>query len=103
MKASLLPAGALPATVVDNNKVVSSRSKNDEKSAKSDFTNPMCRAEEPGFLTPDSKQAFTQFMQMFTKALISKSFDFNYYIWIKTNFLGYSIGGILSQMTSEIS
>ena len=52
-------AGALPATNVDNNKVVRSSSRNERKSAKSDFTKPMRGAEEPSFLTPDVRRAFT--------------------------------------------
>ena len=52
-------AGALLATDVDNNKIVRSSSRNKGKLAKSDFTKPMREAEEPSFLTPDVRQAFT--------------------------------------------
>ena len=62
--------GALPATGIDNSKIVGSSGRNDKKSAKSDFIKPMCKAEEPIFLTSDIKQAFTQLKQAFTKAQI---------------------------------
>ena len=59
LKTSPKPAGALPATSVDNSKVVRSSDKNEGKLAKSDFTKPMRRVEEPSFLTPDVRRAFT--------------------------------------------
>ena len=60
LKASLQPAGFLPAIGIDNRKVVSSNGENDRKLAKSDFTKPVHRVEEPSFLTPDARRAFTQ-------------------------------------------
>ena len=60
LKTSPQPAGALPGTGVDNSKVVKSSGRNDGKSAKSDFTNPVCGAEKPSFLTSNARQAFTQ-------------------------------------------
>ena len=70
LKMSPQPTGALPATTVDNSKVVGSSGRNEGKSAKSDFTKPMRGAEKPSFLTPDARQAFSQLSQVFTKALI---------------------------------
>ena len=55
LKTSPQPASTLPATGVDDSKVIRSGSRNDGKSAKSDFTKPMRGAEEPTFLTPDAK------------------------------------------------
>ena len=52
-------AGALPATAIDNSKVIRSSGGNEGKSAKSDFTKRICGAEEPSFLTSDTRQAFT--------------------------------------------
>ena len=49
---------ALPAIGIDDSEVVGSSGRNDEKSAKSDFTKPVHRAEEPSFLTPNARQAF---------------------------------------------
>ena len=53
------PSGALSATSINNSKVVGNSGENDRKSAKSDFTKPVRRAEEPGSLTSDARQAFT--------------------------------------------
>ena len=58
LKTSPQPTGALPATTVDNSEVIRSNGKNEEKSAKSDFTKPVHGAEEPSFLTPDARRAF---------------------------------------------
>ena len=52
------------------------------------------------FLTPETKLAFLQLRQAFTKALIFYYFDLKSYNRIKTNAFGYTIGGILSQLTS---
>ena len=59
LKISPKPAGALPATGIDNSEVVGSSSRNDRKLAKSNSTKPMHRAEKPSFPTPDARQAFT--------------------------------------------
>ena len=59
LKTSLQPTDALLVTSVDNSKVVENSGENKGKSVKSDFTKPMCRGEEPSFLTSDTKQAFT--------------------------------------------
>ena len=48
-------ADALPATGIDNSKVVGSNGRNYRKSAKSNFTNLMRRVKEPSFLTPGTK------------------------------------------------
>ena len=42
LKTSPQPAAALPATAVDNSEVIESSGRNEEKSAKSDFTKPVC-------------------------------------------------------------
>ena len=55
LKTSRQPADTLPTTGVDNSKVVRSSSRNEGKSAKSDFTKPMRRAEEPSFLTLNTR------------------------------------------------
>ena len=60
LKISPQLTGALPATGVDNSEIVGSSGGNEGKSAKSDFTKPMRGAEEPSFLTPTTRQAFTQ-------------------------------------------
>ena len=58
-------------------------------------------AEEPSFLTPDARRAFTQLRQAFTEAPILRHFDPERHIRIETDTSGYAIGGILSQITSE--
>ena len=103
LKTSPQPAGTLPATAVDNSKFVETSGGNERKSAKSDFTKPVRKAEEPSFLTPDARQAFTQLRQAFTKAPILQHFDSEHYIQIKTDASGYVISGVLSQMTTETS
>ncbi len=53
------------------------------------------------FLTPGAKKAFINLWKAFTKTSIFRHFDPERHIWIETNALGYAIGGILSQMTSD--
>ena len=60
LKTSLQLAGTLPATGVDDSKVVGSSGGNKGKSAKSDFIKPVHRAEKPSFLTLNVRRAFTQ-------------------------------------------
>ena len=58
-------------------------------------------AEEPSFLTPNARQAFTQLRQAFTKAPILRHFDPERHIRIETDASSYAIGGFHSQITSE--
>ena len=53
------------------------------------------------YLTPYTRQAFTQLRQAFTKAPILQHFDSECYIRIRTNTSGYAIGRILSQLTLD--
>lgn len=53
------------------------------------------------FLTSKAKQAFLQLRKVFTEASILRYFDLKHYIYIKTDFLGYVIGRIPSQMTLD--
>ena len=96
LKTSPEPAGTLPVTIVDDSEVIWSSGGNERKSAKSDFTKRVRRAEEPRFLTPDARRAFTQLKQAFTKALILWHFDPDCHIRIETNAFGYAIGGVFS-------
>ena len=52
------------------------------------------------FLIPEAKLAFLQLREVFTKAPILHYFDSERYIRIETDISGYTIGGILSQLTS---
>ncbi len=56
---------------------------------------------EMDFLTPKTKKAFIHLRKTFTKALILRHFDSECHIRIETDGLGYTISGILSQMTSD--
>ena len=102
LKTSPQPAGALPVTTVDDSKVVGSSRGNKRKSAKSDFIKPVRKAEEPSFLTPDTRRAFTQLKQAFTETPILRHFDPERYIQIETDASGYAIGRVLSQMTLKM-
>ena len=55
LKTSPQLAGALPATAVDDSEVVGNSGGNKGKLAKSDFTKPVYGAEEPSFLTLDTR------------------------------------------------
>ena len=74
------------------------KSKKPSKSGNS----PNFDAKEVGlsFLTPKARAAFNRLRLAFTKAPILRYFDPEYHIWIKTNALGYAIGGVLSQLAS---
>ena len=93
---SLKPTGALPATGVDDSKVVRSSDRNNRKSAKSDFIKFIRRAEEPSFLISDIRRAFTQLRQAFTKAPILQYFDPDHHIKIGTDASVYAIGSVIS-------
>ena len=56
-----------------------------------------------GYLTPGAKRAFTQLSQAFTEAPILQHFDLECHIWIEIDVSGYSIGGVLSQLTLDNS
>ena len=55
------------------------------------------------FLTPGAKLAFTKLRQAFLKALILHHFNPERHIQIETDASGYTIGGVLSQLTSDDS
>ena len=61
----------------------------------------MYRAEEPSFLTPNTRQAFTQLRQVFREARILQHFDSERNIRIETDISSYALGDIFSQMTLE--
>ena len=51
-----------------------------------------------GYLTSDTRQAFTQLRQTFIKLLILQYFDMECHIRIETDASGYAIGKVLSQL-----
>ncbi len=53
------------------------------------------------FLVPEAKKAFIHLQKAFTETPILRHFDQECHIRIKTNALGYAIGGVLSQMTLD--
>ena len=71
------------------------------KNVKSGIQTRLGAIEEPIFLTSDTREAFNQLRQAFTKVTILRHFDLECHIWIETNALGYAIGEVLSQLTSD--
>ena len=53
------------------------------------------------FLTSGAKLAFTELSQAFIKAPILQHFDAERHIRVETDVLGYTIGGVLNQLTSD--
>ncbi len=53
------------------------------------------------FLTPKARKAFTKLRQAFVETLILNHFDSERHIRIETDVFGYTIGGILSQLTLD--
>ncbi len=53
------------------------------------------------FLTSGAKEAFIHLRKAFTEAPILRHFDPGYHIRIETDASGYTIGGVLSQMTLD--
>ena len=62
----------------------------------------MALVKKTSFLTSKAKLAFTQLWQVFTKAPILCHFDLKCHIRIETNVSSYAIGGILSQLASNL-
>ncbi len=53
------------------------------------------------FITPGAKEAFIHLRKAFTETTILRHFDPECHIQIETDALEYTIGGVLSQMTSD--
>ena len=70
-----------------------------KKSAKSKKMKSVYNSVEPKFLISKAKKAFNRLRQAFTKASILQHFDPECHIQIKTDASGYTIGGVLSQLT----
>ena len=56
-------------------------------------------SEECKFLTSDAREVFNRLRQAFTEAPILRHFDLECHIRIETDTSGYTIGGVLSQLT----
>ena len=56
----------------------------------------------PSFLNPKARAAFNRLRLVFTKAPIFWHFNPKCHIWIEIDALGYTIGGVLSQLASGI-
>ena len=92
----------------DNNEVIGGSGKADNrnlskksKNAKFGIQMHVRATEEPMFLTFNTKEAFNRLKQAFIKAPILQHFDPECYIRIETNTSGYSVGGVLSRLTSD--
>ena len=81
----------------DRNLSKSKKSKN----ANSEMQTHIGAMGEPIFLTLGAKEVFNHLRQVFTKALILRHFELECHIRIETDALGYAIGRILSQLTSN--
>ena len=55
------------------------------------------------YLIPNAKRAFDQLRQAFIKVLIFQHFNPKQYIRVKTDASGHAIGGVLSQLTNDLS
>ena len=53
------------------------------------------------FLTANARKVFTKLKQVFIEALTLNCFDLEPHIQNETDALGYAIGGIFSQLTSD--
>ncbi len=71
------------------------------KSAKSKKPNFAKANSGTDFLTPGAKEAFIHLRKAFTEAPILRHFDPKRHIRIETEASGYTIGGVLSQMTLD--
>ena len=58
-------------------------------------------SQSASFLTAEARKNFTELRQAFVEAPILNHFDSEHHIQIETNALGYAIGGIFSQLTSD--
>lgn len=61
----------------------------------------LSKSKNLALITADARQAFTQLRQAFTEASIISYFDSERHIWIETDASGYTIGIVLSQLTSD--
>ena len=59
------------------------------------------KSKNPAFLIVNTRQAFIQLRQVFTKAPILSHFNLERHIRIETDTSGYAIDGILSQLTFD--
>ena len=84
------------------NPVKTTKSKILVKFKNDDFPKSRPEKAKTGFFTPKARLAFTQLRQAFVKAPILYHFDLKSQIRIKTDALGYAIGGILNQLSSRI-
>ena len=75
--------------------------KSGKKLSKSEnSTNSNTTEDRPKFLTLETRIAFNRLRLAFIEGPILWYFDLKCHIWIKTDALGYVIGGELSQLTS---
>ena len=86
---------------IDDGEVDGSEDGDDEVGKKAQKLSKSKNLSKSDFLTPGARLAFTKLRQAFVKALILHHFDLEHHIWIETNVSGYTIGGVLSQLTSD--
>ena len=83
------------------NPVKTTKSKILVKSKNHNFPKSRPKEAGTGFLTPKASLAFTQLRQAFVEAPILHHFDPEICIKIETDASGYTIGGVLSQLSSR--
>lgn len=71
------------------------------KSRKSIILDTSGITKEPKFPSFSTRKTFNLLQQAFIKALILQYLDLECHIQIKTNASGYTIGGVLSQLTFD--
>ena len=79
-------------------KIKGEKSKKPSKSRNSPNFN--AKDSKPNFLTSEARSTFNCLRLAFTIAPILRNFDSESHIWIKTDALGYAIGGVLSKLAS---
>ena len=111
LKKTRLSNLTLKAFRADNNEIVSNGSdranetivnlSKNSKFKKLTYIINIKAMEKPNFLTLDAKKAFNHLRLAFIEALILQHFDLESHIQIKTNALGYAIGGVLSLLNLD--
>ena len=85
---------------------ISAKSKKSAKAKKPNTDFAKSKANEAfgtDFLTCEARAVFIRLQKAFTEVPILHHSDPEPHIWIETNASGYAIGGVLSQLTSDLS
>ena len=94
--------GGLDGSAMNNVEVDGSEVEDDEVGKKG-RNSSKSKKTESGFLTSEARMTFTKLKQAFIKAPILHHFDLERHIRIEMDASGYTISGVLSQLTSDNS